>query len=197
MARRRQVSRGTRRAGAAGRGWQGALHRVGGRIVAAAVAAELSREPRLAEPATQAEHWEAQRDPGSRLLGISGCLEIRVGRDPGAGWIGDSRISGFKSPTAMERGVYQALPRSLPGLLGEGDAKVRREPSPDFRSLRSPGLSFPETGGGCTFPAPKALSADFGSGARRALRPDAAGVREAVGAWSRRHATGALRVCRI
>lgn len=151
MARQRQVSRGTRRAGAAGRGWQGAPHRVGSRVVAAAVTAELSREPRLAKPAMQGEHWEAQRDPGSRLLGISGCLEIRVGQDPGdrVGWGQPPIRLCYKPSTAVERGVYHALPpRSLPGLLGEGDTEVHQEPLPDFRSLRSPCLSFPETGVG-------------------------------------------------
>lgn len=42
MARRRQVSRGARTAGAAGSGWQGAPHGVGGRVAAAAGAEELS-----------------------------------------------------------------------------------------------------------------------------------------------------------
>lgn len=102
MARRRQVSRGTRRAGAAGRGWQGAPHRVGDLVVAAAVAAEVSRAPKLAEPATQAGRWEARRGPGGRLLGIAGCLAIRAGWDPGDWWVGDSRLSGLcrKPPTA-------------------------------------------------------------------------------------------------
>lgn len=42
MARRRQVSRGARTAGAGGRGWQGARHGVGGQVAVAAGAEELS-----------------------------------------------------------------------------------------------------------------------------------------------------------
>lgn len=76
------------------RGERGAPHRVGGRVVAAAITVELYGALKLVEPATKAACWEALRGPASGLLGSrDASRSVRAG--PGDAWIGNPRLSGL------------------------------------------------------------------------------------------------------
>lgn len=158
-------------------------------MAAAAGAAELSGAWAGGGCAARSQ----QRAPGGRRMLRDAC---------GAG-LGDRRVGASASQpcaiTFLRRGA-QCLPRAaeeIPGSPGGRGAKERRGPSqtPDRSSHRdsvSPGRR-----GGCAVPGPESPECGFRVRSRENTRPDAAGVREAVGAASRRLATGARRVCRI
>lgn len=72
------------------------------------------------------------------------------------GWIGDTASQAYTISLLLHgTRCHRALPRSLPGLPGEGAAKVQWGPSPDSRSLGSPCLSFPEIGSKGYCPGPR------------------------------------------
>lgn len=141
---------------------------------------------------------EAPRGPSSELLRVVGCFEIRAGWDPVGG--GLETATSQASAIIFLRRRARCLPCAAeeppkpPGGKGSQAAAVA------FAGLQIARVTvpqFPRDGGRVYCPVARRPRVRVLHPAWRVLRPDAAGVREAVGAASRRLATGALGVCRI
>lgn len=118
----------------------------------------------------------------------------------GTGGLGTAAFQAY-AVSLLPRGTRcLSVPRAAEEPPGSPGGRGRQGAAGAFARLQVASVTVPQ------FPrnwvrvycsGPKGPECGFRSGAGRAPRPDAAGVREAVGAWSRRHTTGALRVCRI
>lgn len=154
MARQRQVSWGTRRAGGAGSG----EHRTGW-----AVESWLRLFPgnfiwRLGRrsPRCSLHTCEAARS-GQQAPGVAGCFKISAGRDRWGQMDWGTAASQAYTKSLLRRGTW-CLPRATEEphrSTGGRGAKARQGLLPDSRSLGSPCLNFPETEDRVYYPVPE------------------------------------------